>query len=149
MIYQFIPVARLTGDPVMKSTDGGRQYCTFGIAADSGRKTGGGERISNFFNVTVWGAAAESCVKNLHKGDAVSVNGAFCARQYESTSGGMKTSLDISDARIDYLPRPKQDGEAAPAKSAPPAKQRRQSKPAYQQPEYEDDQSEDEDELPF
>lgn len=141
----FIPVGRFASEPTTRESGTGRTCCSFNFAVDTGVKNAAGEKITNFFNVTVWGKTGETVQKNFHKGDAVSITGTFCARPYESKKdGSMRTSLDINATSVDFLPGGKKDDAAKNAQpEEKPAKRRR---PA-QQVEYEEES--DEEELPF
>lgn len=135
----FVPVGRLATEPSTRQVGSGRTCCTFSLAADTGVKDGNGQKISNFLNCTVWGKLAEIAQNNLHKGDAVSITGKFCARQYESKKDGQqKTSLDLNVTDIDFLPGGKKSSDSAP----------QEDKPKRRRPVQQADDGDDE-ELPF
>lgn len=137
----FIPVGRLTAEPEVRSTSAG-EITTFGYAVDTGVKDSEGNKITNFFNVSVWGKMGENAAKHLHKGDPVSVTGSFCSRVYQATDGTKRNSLDIRAMSVDYLPRgQKNDTQSNEAQAKPP---RRQQKPQQSYASVSDD-----DEMPF
>ena len=138
----FIPVGRLATDPSSRTVGNGRTCCTFTLAADTGVKDANGQKISNFLNCTAWGKLGEVAQNNLHKGDAVSITGKFCARPYESKKDGQqKTSLDLNVTDIDFLPGGKKNTDAAAA----PA----DDKPKRRRPAQAVEAADDDDELPF
>lgn len=141
----FIPVGRLTADPVTSQSGNGRSRTTFSLAVDTGVKDANDQKITNFLNVTAWGKLGEIAQNNLHKGDAVSVTGKFCARPYESKKDGQtKVSLDLNVTDIDFLPGGKKQaqGDAAQEDTAPAQRRRRQQAQAVQT-------ESDDDEMPF
>lgn len=143
MIYSFIDLARLTGDPETKSL-GGRDACTFSVATNTSRKDAGGNTIANFINVTVFGARAETCAKYLHKGDPVSLVGELIFREYQSKNKETRVSHDMTATQVTFLPNPKRDADND---SGADRKEKKKAKPTRAREEYEEE--EDEDELPF
>ena len=140
----FIPVGRLTADPTTTQSANGRSRTTFSLAVDTGVKDASDQKITNFLNVTAWGKLGELAQNNLHKGDAVSVTGKFCARPYESKKDGQtKVSLDLNVTDIDFLPGGKKQTQET-ASQADPAAQRRRRAQAQAVAETSDD-----DEMPF
>ncbi|TXH41475.1 MAG: single-stranded DNA-binding protein [Desulfurellales bacterium] len=66
MSYSKITVlGRLGKDPKLGTTQNGKSFCNFSIAADSGS---GDHKITTWFSVTVWGKSAEAAHKYLQKG---------------------------------------------------------------------------------
>ena len=74
---------RITNDLELRSLDNGTKVLNFGIAVDRKYKDAKGEKITDFFNVTVWKQGAEFLAKYGHKGDVVGVNGSLQNRKYE------------------------------------------------------------------
>ena len=139
----FIPVGRLATEPTTRQTGTGRTNCSFTLAVDTGVKDASGQKISNFLNCTAWGKLGELAQNNLHKGDAVSVTGKFCARPYESKKDGQqKTSLDLSVTDIDFLPGGKKNTGNTDAEPA-------DEKPKRRRPVMQVEENNDDDEMPF
>lgn len=86
-INRVVLVGNLTRDPELRHTPGGTPVCDLGLAVNDRRKQGD-EWVekANFFDVTVWGAQAESCSKYLSKGRAVAVDGRLDHQTWESRS---------------------------------------------------------------
>lgn len=139
----FIPVGRIATEPATRESGNGRSCCSFSFAVDTGVKSASGEKITNFFNVTAWGKLGELVQNHLHKGDAVSITGKFCARPYTSKKDNAeKTSLDITATDVDFLPGGKKEGAA----EKPQAEEER---PKRRRPQPVEAADEDDDELPF
>lgn len=138
----FIPVGRLATEPSTRTTGSGRSICSFSLAVDTGVKDANDQKITNFLQVNAWGKLGEVAQNNLHKGDAVSVTGKFCARPYESKKDHtQKISLDLNATDIDFLPGGKKSAKQEDAEDEPRKKPRRQ---AVQEPQDDEDE-----ELPF
>ena len=139
----FIPVGRLATEPSTRTTATGKTICSFTFAVDTGFKDGNDQFITNFLQVSAWGKVGEKAQNNLHKGDAVSITGSFCARPYESKKDNTtRTSLDLNADEITYLPGGKKNSDNKDANNEKPQAKRR--RPAQQET-----QADDDDELPF
>lgn len=137
----FIPVGRLATEPSTRTTGTGKSICSFTLAVDTGFKDANDQKITNFLQVNAWGKLGEVAQNNLHKGDAVSVTGKFCARPYESKKDGtQRTSLDLNATDIDFLPSGKKNADNK-SDEAPAPKRRR--------PVQQVEDSGDDDEMPF
>lgn len=89
-------VGRLTRDPELRTTQAGKQICTFAIAVDNPfKKNDRGEKGADFFNVTVWGDRADAASRYLVKGQLVTISGRIEVRQYEDRDGNKRTSVDV------------------------------------------------------
>ena len=72
--FEFL--GRLTKDPEVRYTSGNNtQVTTFTIAVNRRFVAQGGERQSDFFNLTAFGKTAEFCAKYFKKGQQVLVTG--------------------------------------------------------------------------
>ena len=63
-----ILMGNLTRDPEIKYTTGGKNVCNLSIA-NNRIYTSNGQKVTevSYFDVEVWGAVAENCVKYLSK----------------------------------------------------------------------------------
>ena len=127
-------IGRVSRDPELRSvsTAGGeRSVLTLGVAVNrSFRADGEDARSADFFNVTVWGAQAETCAQYLSKGRLI----AACVR-LEPTSwtdgdGDTRYGMDLIANTVEFLDRPpRKDQNTGDAEAAAdePAKPRRRS----------------------
>ena len=114
---------RLTRDPEMKKTQGGIDYCNLSVAVDR-PGTSKENRITDFFNCTVWGGKdgpgrAGAVEKYFHKGDGITITGSMQGNTKED--GDRKItywSVRVEDFEFP-LTRKGEAGQTAPAASAP------------------------------
>lgn len=97
---------KLSRDPEMKYTAAGLAVTNFSIPVD--RKVGE-ERKTAWWNINVYGKAAESAKTNLHKGSVVRVEGlinldkeTMCPAVYEK-DGVHKSSLKLNANVLSYI----------------------------------------------
>jgi single-strand DNA-binding protein len=58
----------------------------------------------NYFDVTVWGAQAESCATYLQKGRPVAIDGRLEWREWEAQDGsGKRQAISIVAERVQFL----------------------------------------------
>lgn len=108
-------VGRLTRDPEMKYTPSGTALCQFSIAVDRAgdKNEESGEIESGFFDVQVWGNAAETCGQYLMKGRQVGVSGSLKHHRWEAADGTRRSKVEIRAYSVQFLgPKGEQTGEA-------------------------------------
>lgn len=116
-----IIAARLGRDPELKYTSGGMAYCKIAAAHSERSKDASGEWKEKpvWLDVTVWRDEAERAGQNLHKGDAVMIEGRLTQSEWEDKQTGQKrVKLEISAQRVTPLTWPARDGEQAPRERA-------------------------------
>ena len=91
-------IGRLTKTPELRSTQTGKQVCSFTIATN---------RINNeecdFINCVVWDKQAENLCKYQVKGSLIGVIGQLRQETYNDTKGNKKTSYVVYCTNIEYL----------------------------------------------
>lgn len=130
-------IGNLTRDPEMSETSSGVAFCRLGIAVNRPYSGNDGERMTDFFNVTVWRTHAENCGKYLKKGSKVAIVGSLQNRSYEDKDGNKRQVTDIIASEVEFLSVRNQGEDGMDA----PAPIRRNERPALE-PVNEDD-------LPF
>ena len=120
MAYVHI-VGRLTADPAQKDVNG--TVCTtFTVAEDTRRKDKNGDKITNFWRVTVWRQMGENAAKYLHKGDQVYVIGNdVIVSTYTDTNNQWRYSLDTTAADLRYLTTKAESQQNAARNASAPA----------------------------
>jgi single-strand DNA-binding protein len=85
-INRVVLIGRLTRDPELRALPSGLGVCNLRIACNSARRdTDGAYRDKpNYFDVSVFGAAAESVSRYTHKGSRVAIDGRLEWREWES-----------------------------------------------------------------
>lgn len=105
----------LTADPVAAATSTGKTVTNFTVAVNEGY---GESQRTTFFRVSAWEKRGEVCKQYLRKGSKVLVVGTVQARAYNSQTGEIRASLDVTANEIEFLSSRADD--AAHAESAVP-----------------------------
>lgn len=116
--FEFL--GRLTKDPEVRYTSGNNtQVTTFTIAVNRRFVAQGGERQSDFFNLTAFGKTAEFCSKYFRKGQQVLVAGRIQNRTWEDQNGQKRYTMDfiVEDT---YFADSKRDGAGSMDMPVPP-----------------------------
>ena len=141
-INRVVMTGNLTADPELRSLPSGTSVCKLRIACNTRRKngsTGEWEDKPNYFDVTVWGAQAESCRRYLSKGRPVAVDGRLEWREYEARDGTKRQAVEIIAETVQFL------GSASDAQADPRAHAREPDRgPPAQSPS-----EVSEDDIPF
>ena len=111
-------MGNLTRDPELKYTPSGKSVCSLSIA-NNRVYTSKGEKVTevSYFDVEVWGAAAENCVKYLAKGSGIIVEGRLKQDRWEK-DGKTQSRVRISANSIHFLPK-KGDNTASQSPATP------------------------------
>ncbi len=104
-INKVIVVGRLSGDVELKYTPSGTAVARFGIAVGGKPKNDGSDSVS-FFNVVVWGKAAENCSNYLSKGKQVALDGRLEQRSWVTQDGSKRSVVEIIADRVEFLGSP-------------------------------------------
>lgn len=96
-------IGNVTKDPTLSEAPSGAAVCRFSIAVNRDYKNENGERIADFFNITVWRNQAEVCGKFLKKGSKVAIVGSLQNRTYEDKDGIKRTVTDIIASEVEFL----------------------------------------------
>lgn len=83
---------RLGRDAEIKTTQGGTSVCRFSVAADKKR---GGEKVTTWYDVSLFGKRGEVLCAYLRKGTTICVVGDLEARTYEAKDGSTRLALGI------------------------------------------------------
>ena len=106
-------MGNLTRDPEMKYTPSGKSVCNLSIA-NNRIYIAKGEKVSevSYFDVEVWGAAAENCVKYLTKGSGIIVEGRLRQDRWEK-DGKTQSRVRISANTIHFMPKKPSENTAS------------------------------------
>lgn len=105
----------LSRDCELRSTQGGTQILTFGIAVnDRKRDPQSGEWVDvpNFFDCAVFGKRAESLSRFLHKGLKCCIEGKLRWSQWNDKSGQKRSKVEIVVDEIEFMSQPKPQNQA-------------------------------------
>lgn len=114
---------RAVNDPELRFTPSGAAVANFRIAASESKKLDDGtweDGDKLFVNVAIWKEAAEAVAENIRKGDKVIVTGRLYQREYETSGGEKRTSIEVKFATVAKVVDPpranrQQGRQAAPA----------------------------------
>ena len=100
-------IGRLTGDPQLRSTQGGQPITTFSVATNRTwiNKAGQKQDEAQFHNVVVWGKQAEIVSRFLKKGSTVMVEGRIQNRSFVDKAGQNRSVTEIVCERFQFGPR--------------------------------------------
>lgn len=96
-------IGNVTRDLELTKTSGNVSVTHFSIAVNRPFVNDDGERMTDFFNVTVWRGLADNCVKYLTKGSKVAVVGSIQNRTYEDKDGKTRTVSDVIAQEVEFL----------------------------------------------
>lgn len=115
MLNTFTGAGRLTKDPELKKTQGGKAYVNFAVAFDSPTIDEDGERNTTFLDAIAFDQRAELIAKSLHKGSRVAVTGSLNQRDFLRADGSKGRVYEIfvnSIAFLDPKPQPSEEQQA-------------------------------------
>jgi single-strand DNA-binding protein len=103
-INRVVMVGRLTRDVELRSLPSGRSVASLRIACNSSRKDGDEttER-PNYFDVNVYGAAAETVARYTGKGSRVGVDGRLEWREWENSEQQRRQAVSIVADVVQFL----------------------------------------------
>jgi len=101
---QLVLTGRLVNDTDLQTTGSGINFVRTAIAVDREYKDSKGEKVTDFFDITVWRQSAEYISKYAGKGDLVAIVGQLQKRSYDK-DGKTVWTTDISVEKIQVLQR--------------------------------------------
>lgn len=117
-INQVILMGRLTRDPELRTTTGGKNIVSFSIAVDRG----GQDDAADFFNINAWEKLGDLVMQYLSKGRRVLVQGRLRQDRWDDKETGKKQSrIEVTASDVTFLDGPSasagSDDSDAPKKS--------------------------------
>ena len=108
---KIILIGRLTKDPELSYTQGGKAVCKFTLAVD--RPYNGEIKEADFINIVVWNKAGENAAKYLAKGRQTAVEGRLQIRSYDGNDGKKRYVTEVIADRVEFIgsTSAKQEGE--------------------------------------
>jgi single-strand DNA-binding protein len=107
-INRVVLIGRLTREPELRSLPSGVSVCGLRVACNSSRRDGDGTLIErpNFFDVSVFGAAAESVGNYMHRGRRVGIDGRLEWREWETANQEKRQAVSIVADTVQFLDSP-------------------------------------------
>ena len=90
-------IGNLTREPEARTTQSGKNVCTFIVAVN--RRNDG----ADYFRVSAWGQLGEICQKYLGKGRKVAVVGSVSVNSYTTQAGEARASLEVMAQDVEFL----------------------------------------------
>lgn len=111
MINRVVLVGRLTRDPELRKTTTGTSVASFTLAVDNRIKDANGQYTTSFIPCVVWKEQAENCVRFIHKGSLVGVEGRLNQRNYDNQEGKKVQVIEVVCDSVQFLEPKKADEE--------------------------------------
>ena len=109
MINRVVLVGRLTRDPELRRTGNGTAVTSFTLAIDNRLKDANGQYTTSFIPCVVWNQQAENCVRFIHKGSLVGIEGRLNQRTYQNKEGNNVQVIEVMCDSVQYLESKKQE----------------------------------------
>ena len=115
-----IVIGNLTRDPESRALPSGTSVTTFSIATNRvwKNKEGQKQEDTQYHNIVVFGAQADTVAQYLRKGSSALIEGRMQTRSWDAPDGTKRYRTEIVADRVQFGPR---RGDSAPAASATPA----------------------------
>ena len=91
-----ILMGRMTRDPELKYTSGGKAYTTFTLAVQKTRDE------AEFIDCVAWEKAAENIAEYFRKGNRILINGKIITSTYES-NGEKRKSVKVQAFNFEFI----------------------------------------------
>jgi len=107
-INRVVIVGRLTRDVELRSLPSGRSVANLRIACNSSHKDAEGRTSErpNYFDVSVYGASAESVARYTTKGSRVGVDGRLEWREWETAEQQRRQAVSVVADVVQFLDSP-------------------------------------------
>lgn len=114
-VNRVVLIGNLTKDPELRSLPSGSSVCNLRVACNSTRRDAEGEfqEKPNFFDVTAFGALADSVGRYTRKGRRVAIDGRLDWREWETSDGQKRQTVSVLADTVMFLDSPgeRDDGE--------------------------------------
>jgi single-strand DNA-binding protein len=119
-INRVVLIGRLTRDPELRSTPSGTPVCGLRIACNSSHREPSGDYVErpNYFDVSVFGAPAESVAEHMLKGNRVAIDGRLAWREWETTDEQRRQAVSVVADTVQFLDRPGDRAGSEPGEDA-------------------------------
>ena len=114
MINRVVLVGRLTRDPELRKTTTGTSVASFTLAVDNRLKDANGQYTTSFIPCVIWNQQAENCVRFIHKGSLVGIEGRLNQRTYQNKEGNNVQVIEVMCDSVQFL-EPKKQEESSPS----------------------------------
>jgi single-strand DNA-binding protein len=102
MFNTVIISGRLTANPELKTTNGGKSVCNFTIAVERKFKQGA-DKPTDFIDIVAWGNTAEFVSKYFSLGQMIGIEGSIQTRKYTDKNGNNRTAFEILANNVQFM----------------------------------------------
>ena len=95
-------IGRLTKDPELRQSQGGKSICSFALAVDRRTKSEG-QPSADFIRCKAFGKTAENLARYMSKGQLIAVSGSISTGSYKDKAGKTVYTTDILADEIKFL----------------------------------------------
>ncbi len=103
MLNQIVLVGRLTSEPELKVTEGGKQVSNITLAIPRSYKNTEGEYETDFVKCTLWNSVATNTSEYCKKGDMVGIKGRLESNSFEKEDGTKQFSMNVVAEKVTFL----------------------------------------------
>jgi len=109
-LNRVVLIGRLTRDPELRALPSGSSVCSLRIACNASRRDGDGytER-PNYFDVSVYGPAAENVSTYTRRGSRVGIDGRLEWREWETDDQQKRQAVSIVADTVQFLDSPREE----------------------------------------
>lgn len=115
---------RLPEDPILRFTASGKPCTTVAVPDQKRAKNDAGEWVdqsaTTWLRATVWDEDAEALAESAVKGDTVTITGRLITREYTTSNGEVRQSLEIDHPTVTVKPRAKAAARAQQSTATDP-----------------------------
>jgi single-strand DNA-binding protein len=101
-------IGRLTRDPELRSTPGGKSVCSMRVAVSDGP-----DRPPTYVDAVCFERQAEACAKHLAKGRQVAVSGRLHYSEWKAEDGSPRSKHEVI-GQVQFLGKPQGTEEETP-----------------------------------
>src|SRR5271154_7583255 len=107
-INRVVIVGRLTRDPDLRALPSGVNVSSLRVACNSSRREPDGSYTErpNYFDVSVYGASAESVSRYMRKGSRVAIDGRLEWREWETADQQKRQAVSVVADTVQFLDSP-------------------------------------------
>lgn len=109
-------IGNLTNDPEMRTTQTGKNVCSFTVAVNRRKTPSNQNTPPDYFRVSAWEQRGEVCAKYLSKGKKVCVVGTVRVRAYTNSKGDPVGQMEVTAEEVEFL---SSRNEGQPAQEPP------------------------------
>ena len=109
-LNRVVLIGRLTRDPELRALPSGSSVCSLRIACNASRRDGDSytER-PNYFDVSVYGPAAENVSTYTRRGSRVGIDGRLEWREWETDDQQKRQAVSIVADTVQFLDSPREE----------------------------------------